>query len=133
MGALLTKEAILAADDIQSERIPVPEWGGDVMVRGLTGSQRDAWEASLTIRRGKQMIPDMRNFRARLVVLCVVDETGALVFHEGDIDALANKSGSALDRIYDAAARLSGIGENDVEELTKDFAAEPGGGGSSST
>ena len=133
MGALLTKDAILAADDIKTERVPVPEWGGDVMVRGLTGTQRDLWEASMSVRRGKTMVPDMRNFRARLVVLCVVDETGALVFHDGDVDALAGKSGAALDRLYSKSAALSGIGEADVEELTKDFATGPDGGGSSST
>lgn len=129
--ALLTKDLILAADDIKSERVPVPEWGGEVMVRGLTGAQRDAWEASMSVRRGKQVIPDMRNFRARLVVLCVVDETGELVFHDGDVESLAGKSGAALDRIYEVAAKLSGIGDGDVEELTKDFGTADGGGSSS--
>lgn len=128
---LLSKDQILAADDIKSERVPVPEWGGDVMVRGLTGSQRDAWEAGLTVRRGKQMVPDMRNFRARLVVLCCVDEAGELVFGPGDIDALSGKSGAALDRLYDAAAKLSGISEKDVEDLTGDFGKADGGGSSS--
>jgi hypothetical protein len=85
----------------------------------------------MTIRRGKQVIQNMRNFRARLVVLCVVDETGQLVFHAGDIDALAGKSGSALDRIYDKAAALSGIGEKDVEDLTRDFEKTDGDGSSS--
>ena len=128
---LLGKEAILAADDIRSERVEIPEWGGEVMVRGLTGAQRDAWESSMSRRVGKQMVPDMRNFRARLVVLCVVDETGELVFHGGDIDALAGKSGSALDKIYGVAARLSGISEDDAEELAKNSAATDGGSSSS--
>jgi hypothetical protein len=131
MGALLGKDAILAADDIRSERVPVPEWGGEVMVRGLTGRQRDAWEASMTVRRGKKLEQDMRDFRARLVVQCVVDETGQLVFHDGDVDALSAKSGSALDRIYDTAARLSGISGDDVDELTRDFTPTDGGSSSS--
>ena len=128
---LLGKEAILAADDIRSERVEIPEWGGEVMVRGLTGAQRDAWESSMSRRVGKQMVPDMRNFRARLVVLCVVDETGELVFHGGDVDQLAGKSGSALDKIYGVAARLSGISEDDAEELAKNSAATDGGSSSS--
>lgn len=131
MGALLGKDAIFAADDIKSERVPVPEWGGEVMVRGLTGRQRDAWEASMTVRRGKKLEQDMRDFRARLVVQCVVDETGELVFHGGDVDALSGKSGAALDRIYDTAARLSGISGDDVEELTRDFTPTDGGSSSS--
>lgn len=116
---LLTKDQIFAADDIKSERVAVPEWGGDVLVRGLTGAQRDAWESSLTVRKGKIMVPNMTNFRARLVVMCVVDETGKPVFHQGDVDQLAGKSGAALDRLYDVAARLSGITEGDVEDLAK--------------
>jgi hypothetical protein len=128
---LLSKDQILAADDIKSQRVEIPEWGGEVMVRGLTGSQRDTWEAGLTVRRGKQMVPDMRDFRARLVVLCAVDETGQLVFGPGDIDALSGKSGAALDRLYDAAAKLSGISEADVEDLTKDFGKTDGDGSSS--
>ena len=128
---LLGKEAIFAADDIKTERVPIPEWGGDVMVRGLTGRQRDAWEQSMTVRRGKKVEMDMRDFRARLAVLCVVDETGQLVFHEGDIDALAGKSGSALDKIYTAAAKLSGISDDDVKELTEDFTQTDGGSSSS--
>ena len=131
MSGLLGKDAILAADDIRTERVPIPEWGGEVMVRGLTGRQRDQWEAGMQVRRGKRFEPDMRDFRARLVILCVVDETGTLVFHEGDIDALSNKSGSALDKIYDAAARLSGISEEDVESLTKNSVPTDGGPSSS--
>ena len=34
---LLTRDAILAAADIQTETVPVPEWGGEVAVRPLTG------------------------------------------------------------------------------------------------
>lgn len=128
---LLGKEAILGADDIRTERVEIPEWGGEVMVRGLTGRQRDQWEQSMTVRRGKKVEQDLRDFRARLAVLCVVDETGQPVFHAGDIDALANKSGSALDKIYTVAAKLSGISEEDVEELTADFTKTDGGSSSS--
>jgi L-ascorbate metabolism protein UlaG (beta-lactamase superfamily) len=131
VAALLGKDAIFAADDIKSERVPIPEWGGEVMVRGLTGNQRDAWEASMRVTRGKKTEMDMTNFRARLCVLCVVDETGQLVFHQGDVDDLAGKSGAALDRIYDVAARLSGISDTDVEDLTQDFGKTDGGGSSS--
>jgi hypothetical protein len=129
--AILSKDAIFAADDIKTEVVPVPEWGGEVMVRGLTGKARDQWEAGMQVRRGKRYEADMTNFRARLVVLCVVDEKGQLLFHAGDIDSLAGKSGAALDRLYSKAAELSGISEKDVDDLTKDFVKADGGGSSS--
>ena len=34
---MLTRDAILNAADLKTEAVPVPEWGGDVLVRGLTG------------------------------------------------------------------------------------------------
>jgi len=128
---LLGKDAIFAAEDIATERVAIPEWGGEVMVRGLTGAQRDAWEASMRVQRGKKVEMDMTNFRARLCVLCVVDETGQLIFHGGDVDALAGKSGAALDRIYAAAARLSGISDEDAEDLAKNSRTTDGGPSSS--
>lgn len=135
--AILTKDQIFSADDIQTEVIPVPEWGGEVMVRGLSGHDRDEWEKSMMIpapgKAGKngRLVQDMTDFRARLVVLCVVDEKGQRLFHDGDVHQLAAKSGAALDRVYGKAAELSGISAQDVEDLTKDFGTEAGGGSSS--
>ncbi len=41
----LSKDAILAAKDTKlSGEISVPEWGGSVYVKTLTGTERDAFE-----------------------------------------------------------------------------------------
>ena len=47
---LLTRDKILSADDIRSERVKVPEWGGEVIVREMTGAERDEWEGSVVRR-----------------------------------------------------------------------------------
>ena len=44
---VLTREQILKADDMTTERVPVPEWGGEVLVKSLTGRQRDEFEGSM--------------------------------------------------------------------------------------
>ena len=44
---LLSKTAILTANDLQTEDIEVPEWGGAVRVRNFTGRERDAFESSM--------------------------------------------------------------------------------------
>ena len=36
----LTRHAILEAPDIETREVPVPEWGGTVYLRALTGAQR---------------------------------------------------------------------------------------------
>ena len=41
---VLSKEQILQADDLKTETVEVPEWGGDVLLRELRGRERDAFE-----------------------------------------------------------------------------------------
>lgn len=114
--SMLTREAILAADDLKTETVAVPEWGGDVLVRMMTGAQRDAFSASLVSADGK---PQMDNFRPKLVAWSVVDESGNLMFTADDIQALAVKSAAALDRVAAVAQRLNKMGPESVEEAAK--------------
>lgn len=130
---LLSRDDILKAEDIGTETVSVPEWGGEVLVRGLTGRERDTFEADLLVRRGGQMEVDPRNARARLVALCVVGEDGKQLFTRDDVAALGEKSAAALDRIYEAAARLSGLSEKDQKELEANFGATAGAGSSSAS
>lgn len=118
-GKLLTKEQILGAQDIQTETVEVPEWGGAVIVRGMSGRERDSFEASMIKGKGKSASVNLENLRAKLVSKCVVDEAGKRLFSDDDIPALAAKSASALNHVYEAAQRLSGVTEEDVDELTK--------------
>ncbi len=118
-GNLLTKEQILGAQDIQTEIVEVPEWGGAVIVRGMSGKERDSFEASMIKGKGKSANVNLENLRAKLVSKCVVDEAGKRLFSDDDIPALASKSAAALNRVYEVAQRLSGVTDEDVDELTK--------------
>ena len=126
---LLSRADILGiADDIQTERVDVPEWGGSVLVRGLTGTERDEFEAGIVGEKKSEKRFNYRNFRARLVVLAMVDEEGNQLFGPADVRQLGERSALALDRVFDVAQRLSGISEDDVEELTKNSpSADPSG------
>lgn len=119
---LLTREAILTADDLQVEVVEVPEWGGTVRVRGLTGAERDAFEASvidLASNGRRAPVMNLVNLRAKLAARCIVDEQGIRLFSDADIAALGQKSAHALQRVFEAAQRLSGLTKEDVEELEK--------------
>lgn len=119
--AYLGKADILAAQDLQYEDVAVPEWGGTVRVRGLTGRERDAFEAGVASARGKDVKLNLQNVRARLVALSVVDADGARLFDERDIGALGEKSAQALERVFQAAMRLSGLTPTDVKDLTENL------------
>jgi len=117
----LSSEEILGTEDILEELVEVPEWKGTVRVRGLTGRERDAYEASLLEQRGRNTKANLQNARAKLVVLSVVDARGQRMFTESQIPQLGAKSAAALDRIWKKARDLSGMSDEDVEELTLGF------------
>lgn len=129
--ALLSRGQILAAEDMPTEIVDVPEWGGSVKVKTLTGAERDAFEARGIIGRGRNREVNIQNIRARLVVETVVDDDCQPLFSRADINALGRKSSKALDRVFNAAMRLSGISEEDIEELGK--ASEDGQNGDSTS
>ena len=127
MSNILSRDAILKASDIKTETVPVPEWGGDVLVRGMDGSERDQYEQSVMVQNSKNTRVNMKNARAKLVVLSVVDEAGKRLFSQADVDALSKKSAAALNRVFNVAARLSGITEGDLAEITEELAENPFG------
>lgn len=119
MSKRLTRQDILDADDRQKEVLLIPEWGGEVIVRGLSATDRDDFESSLLTKNGKKRDINTYNVRAKLAVRCLVDDEGTPLFSIEDIQRLGLKSASALSRIFEVSQRLSGIGDQDVEELVK--------------
>ncbi len=120
--AFLSRDVILNCDDLVTQEVDVPEWGGTVVVRSLTGKERDSFEASImNMQGGKAPSVKYENLRAKLVLLSVVDPTDYKkpMFQQGDLDALGGKDAKPLDRIFTVAQKLSGISADDVEEMTK--------------
>lgn len=125
--ALLSRDDILKAEDRKYETIPVPEWGGDVRLRTLTGRERDEFEASTveTNKKGQQRA-NLVNIRARLVSLCLVDDDGNRMFTERrDIILLGEKSAAALERVFSKCNEMNGLSDKDVEELAENFSESP--------
>ncbi|MGC9260918.1 MAG: hypothetical protein ACP5I8_12715 [Phycisphaerae bacterium] len=111
---ILSRESILAMADLPTKDIEVPEWGGTIRVKTLSAGEREQWETSCLGEKGKP-----RQIRASLAVVACVSDDGKPLFTQADIDTLGAKSGKALDRIFDAACELNGIGRRDVDELAK--------------
>lgn len=116
---LLNKEQILQIEDLPFEDVEIPEWDGMVRVRTMTGMERDAFEESIIDFKNKDRKTNFQNLRAKLVAKTVIDENGNLLFTDEDVIKLGKKSAKALDRIFEVAQRLNGLGQKDIEELTK--------------
>jgi hypothetical protein len=125
----LNREDILKAEDLPTRDVDVPEWGGTVLVRGLSGMDRDLYQASMMTRAPNgDMIPDLGNMTAKLVSRSVVDEEGNLLFNEFDVARLGQKSAVALARVNEAAAELSGITpEKSIEDAAGNSEAAQSG------
>lgn len=119
----LSRDGILGAVDVQIEKVPVPEWGDEVIIRGLTGDELDAFQGSVRQFRptfdgkGMEAVLVQEGMRAKLLVKCLIDEAGERLFTDQDAPALGAKNGAVIDKLYDVAARLSGLSEEEKQEL----------------
>ncbi|HEV8642171.1 MAG TPA: hypothetical protein VGV13_13810 [Methylomirabilota bacterium] len=127
----LDRAALLAASDRPTEEVWVPEWGSHVRIRTITAGDRDAFDAGTYQVRGKDVQVNRVNLRARLVALCAVDAAGERLFTDEDVAALAAKGARAIDRLFEAAQRLNGLTQKDIEDLAGN--SEPGPSGASSS
>lgn len=113
---MLNKESILAANDLTTETVNVPEWQGEIKIRSWTGAEREQFEKSVNVIDGKVKSSDVLS---RIAVLSICDDDGKRIFTDADIPALSKKSAAALERIADKAVKLNGLTESDIEELAK--------------
>lgn len=114
---VLGRDDILGADDRASERVRVPEWGGVVLVRAMSGEERDAFESSMFTSKGSSRAQNLKNLTARFLAQVIVDEQGEAVFRPEDVARLGTKNARALNRVFKAAQRLNGMSPDDIEEM----------------
>lgn len=97
--------------DIETREIPTDEWGEGtaVLVRGLTGAERDQIELSMNAIRTRQLAGKIE-IRARLAAFAICDPTTMKrMYSDADVPLLAKRSAIVLDRIFDAVRDMSGM------------------------
>lgn len=125
---LLTRDQIRqVADDIETVLVPCPEWGGDILIRGLTGAEWSRFQNSVVYYKGEKIKRNSDFLDARLIVLVAVDDKGQRVFAEEDASWLAKRSSKVLKRLAEVASSLSGISKDDMETLKENFGVTPAG------
>ena len=129
---LLNFDDILAKQDKDFEDVEVPEWGGTVRIAAMSGTDRDRWELSMMQADDKSERGFRMNFdaysRVRLVALCLVDDNFQRIFvTDKQIEALGQKSGAIMDKLYGVAQRVNGLSDEDIEDLEKNSVAVQNG------
>ncbi len=121
---ILSRAEVLAAQDLAPLSVPVPEWGGHVLLRAFTASQRadydcDTMKRADAFRAKTGRDPKMSDIphKSALVAATAVDEAGRRLFSEADLEALAEKNAKVIDRLYDRAMFHNGYLRESLEEL----------------
>lgn len=129
---VLSREDVLNAPDLEPFEVEVEEWGGAVLARGLSGTQRQFVEDWYRKQRkagsirgvdkdGKPtdeaLFPKSLELAGRITVMACVDENGAPLFTDQDLPALMGKSGSAIVKISEAVLTASGLTVEAKEEI----------------
>jgi len=117
----LSKSSILSANDTKiSDEIKVPEWGGGVFVKTLSGTERDIFEEAYSQNK-------MKAFRARFLVLTICDDKGERLFADNEVDALGKKSSVVINRLFDKAWAHNAFTSEAVDALGKDSPSDQSG------
>jgi len=119
----VTRLDILTNDTLPEKEVNIPDWGGVVVVRGMTGTEFETWQEAITSRRtgkGKGKV-DLKEATAELVIMSTyvpgTDGTLERLFQDSDASVLATKSARALNTIMAAAMELNGLVQKELEEL----------------
>lgn len=111
---MITREEFLALHVVsfpKHEDVLLPN-GKSVKVKKLKAGERDKFEVS-------NAEASRADFRARLVVACLINDDGAQVFDYEDIPKITEFDVDILDPIVTAALRVNGFTEKEQEELRK--------------
>lgn len=135
------REMIKDFKDYVIEKVEVPQWPSewDIHVRTMTGRSLNAitmWRVSklkLNLNKNKDEDEDEfeydgsmnEDYTARVVMHTACDKDGNLLFCEGDLEWLTNKSGLALQTIQLAADKLSARLPEVIDEMQKKSESSP--------
>jgi hypothetical protein len=129
-SVLMNREALLQRDELQIEKVELTR--GHVFVREMTGHEKDVWEQSMLKQKqtGNKNAPieyetTLEDFRAKLAVVTVCDESGNLLFEPKDVKVL-NKmmSASNIERIVEVAQRINAVTQKDRDDMLKNLEAD---------
>jgi hypothetical protein len=117
----LSKEQILAANDLDLLEIKVPEWKdangepGVIFCRVMSVGERDAYEREWIGKRET----GVENFRTKFLQRVLCDKEGNLLFTSDEVQLLSGKSARVMARIWEQAMKHNALMASDVEELAK--------------
>lgn len=117
-GPILTPDQIMGADDLKRETVPVPEWGGDVVLQALSVRALNECNRKATV--GGEV--DSEKITVQMVIEGMVEPK----LTDDQAGQLAGKSAAVINRLGEIVLKLSGV---DTQTLAGAEARFPQGEG----
>jgi hypothetical protein len=118
MGYITSANEILAKDDFTYEEIDVPEWGGTLRLRSLSGAQR-----TIITARAQKNRATGDGLYEQLIIMSAVDEDGKLIFDEKQhLEMMKSRNSAVTKRIGEKVLEISGFtpdANSDTESAEK--------------
>lgn len=114
---ILTVEEVLTAQDIEEKIVPVPQWGGAVVIRGLT--QKQSAGLRRQAQRQNPVTKQLEMDNEVLEQLLFIEGVVQPKFSITDYGKLQDKSMAAMTLVLKAVMEISGFGGDAVAEATK--------------
>lgn len=124
MSKLLTHEQILAAmerREVATTEVHIPELGGSVKVREMSGSLRNRLEATYATIRGGGDAKALDTVTAQIVAMCVLDDSDRPMMTVNEVKRLAAACPKAVFRMREAIIDISATDQSDLEDLEQVF------------
>ena len=97
----LSAAEILASQDLETVDVEVPEWGGTVRLRAMSGEEATKFVDSLGGKTSTSAV--------KVVMLCAIDEEGNPLVSGEQLELLAKKSLRAILRLQKEVLRINGM------------------------
>ena len=107
--------------------VNVPDLENPVRLRAITAADRDALEASVVTMNGTNAKLSLKNVRAKLLSLAIVDDDCKRIFSDDDVDVISQWPAAMVEPLFDAAAALAGLESGAVEAAAANFPKRRGG------
>lgn len=112
---ILSLDEILAAPDLDEKTVEVPEWGGAVVVHGMTKKEQQQLRKQATDPLTGQVDPD--KIEILMLAHCLAEPKITVE----QAEQLAQKSAAAFDKVLTAIMDVAGLSEEVQKQALKSF------------
>lgn len=115
----VTREIFLRKPEARYREVSLPACGLTVRIRSLTEAEKTNYERALYDKKGEQIPGRLKDSRARLICLCLVDDEGKQLLLPGDEQDVLELDSADTSALWDACWEHVGFQRQPVVDDAK--------------